>query len=150
MKETDYSKDGIVQSVNPDYFTGKTRLAELSGVLGTSESKIYHVEFFKGAMTKLHRHSGAQLLVVTSGTGRLVTFERAGRSSLGFKIKETERIRLKKGGIAYVPPGVLHSHGSAGTRTFSHMAINFFPSKNTEPKTVWYESDLKSRVTGTI
>jgi hypothetical protein len=41
----------------------------------------------------------------------------------------------------------LHTHGSTDKNTsFSHIAINSFPEKNREPKTIWYESDFKSKV----
>jgi hypothetical protein len=48
----------------------------------------------------------------------------------------------------YIPAKTLHSHGSADKKkTFSHIAINILPRKNSEYKTVWFESDFKSIVT---
>ena len=147
MKDINFIKDGVPQKVNPNYFTGKTRLAELSTKLKTKESKIYHVNFFKGAKTKLHFHAGAQLLIVTKGIGSLVFFKKIGKGRSKFKIQQKEKINLKTGSIAYIPPKILHTHGSIRkNQTFSHIAVNFYPSKNVEPKTVWYESDFKRQV----
>ena len=42
----------------------------------------------------------------------------------------------------------LHTHGSIDKKTsFSHIAINSFPRKNKESKTIWYDSDFKEKVT---
>ena len=55
---------------------------------------------------------------------------------------------MKTGDCVHIPAQKLHSHGSINKKVdFSHIAINSFPKNNVEPKTIWYESDFKSRVT---
>ena len=149
MKEINYFKDGKIQKVNANYFTGSTKLSEISSILKTKESKIYHVKFLNGARTKLHNHTGGQLLIVTKGEGSLELFRKIGKGNSTFKIRKKEKIKLKIGSIIYIPPKVLHTHGSVNKKSkiFSHIAINFYPSKNTEPKTTWFESDFKQNVT---
>ena len=49
------------------------------------------------------------------------------------------------------PAKTLHTHGSIkNNQTFSHIALNFYPKKSIKPQTVWFESDLRSAVTGKI
>ncbi len=140
-----------IRDINPDYFTGRVSLCDLTGGLGAKRCKIYHVSFFGGARTKVHKHTGAQLLMATGGTGSMVTFKKTGRGTARFGIIKDSTIRLGGGGIAYIPPGVLHAHGSAGAGgTFSHVAVNFEPAGGGEPKTAWYESDFKKSVTGIL
>jgi len=57
--------------VNPDYFTGKVLLQELSSIVKSQEQKIFHVTFQNGARTKLHTHTGGQILIATKGKGSL-------------------------------------------------------------------------------
>ena len=148
MKEINYFKDGKIKKVDSNYFTGNTRLSELSDILKAKESKIYHVKFPNGARTKLHYHTGGQLLIVTKGKGSLELFKKNGKGISAFKIQKKEKIKLKLGSIAYIEPKVLHTHGSVKKdEIFSHIAINFYPSRNAEPKTTWFESDFKQNVT---
>ncbi len=140
MKGTDYH-DGVKRRINPDYFTGSTALAELTGRLGAKKTRIYHVDFSGGAATKLHTHTGAQLLIATGGGGYLAFYKKTGAAA-----KETRRIPLKAGGMAYIDPGVLHAHGSSGRGKFSHIAINFPTAAGAESKAVWYESDPDGRI----
>ena len=142
--------DGTVQAINPDYFTGRTRLRELSSGLNTAESKIYNVDFFGGARTKIHKHTGAQILITTRGAGTLTLYKKIGRGRSRFRITEEKAIPLQKGGMAYIPPNVLHAHGAAAEGIFSHIAINLFPSEDLEPETAWYESNFKDIVTARL
>ena len=65
-----------------------------------------------------------------------------------FKIKKLESINLNKGDCVHIPAKKLHTHGSIKkNEEFSHVAINSFPKKNSEPKTIWFESDFKTIVT---
>ena len=65
-----------------------------------------------------------------------------------FKIKKLESVSLNKGDCVHIPAKKLHTHGSINKKEdFAHVAINSFPKKNTEPKTAWFESDFKSKVT---
>ena len=56
-------------------------------------------------------------------------------------------INLNSGDVVYIPPKILHTHGSVKKYSvFSHLAVNFYSKMNKKPKTVWYESDLRSNV----
>ena len=137
--------------VNPDYFTGKVVLKEISNIVKSKEQKIYHVTFKNGARTKVHNHSGGQILIVTSGRGSLELFSKSGKNKSKFHIKKTKKTNLYKGDIVYIAAKKLHTHGSIDkNKVFSHIAINSKPSINKEVKTVWYESDFKTKVTKII
>ena len=137
--------------VNPDYFTGKVLLKEISGIVKSKEQKIYHVSFKNGARTKLHNHSGGQILIVTSGKGSLDLYSKLGKNMSKFHIKKTEKTNLYEGDIVYIPAKKLHTHGSIDkNKVFSHIAINAKPSMKKEVKTTWYESDFKTKVTKII
>lgn len=137
--------------VNPDYFTGKVLLKEISSIVKSKEQNIYHVTFKNGSRTKLHNHSGGQILIVTSGRGSLDLYSKSGKNKSKFHIKKTEKTNLNKGDIVYIPAKKLHTHGSIDkNKVFSHIAINAKPSINKEVKTIWYESDFKTNVTKII
>ena len=134
--------------VNPDYFTGKAHLQELSSIVKSQEQKIYHVTFKNGARTKLHAHTGGQILIATKGKGSLQVYSKSGNSKSKFPIKKTDKINLSEGDIVYIPAKKLHTHGSIDNkRVFSHIAINANESINIPAKTTWYESDFNTRVT---
>ena len=147
-----------IKKVKNDYFTGPVTLREISGITKPSEHDMYHVTFKKSAKTKLHSHTGGQMLIVTRGIGTLVYYKKIGKGITKFKIEQTQRINLSRGDVVYIPPKILHTHGAYGNRNkanrkgivFSHIAVNFYPKKNEKPKTVWYESDSRSNVTGKI
>ena len=130
-----------------DYFTGPVKLHEISGVTKPNEHDMYHVIFKKSARTKLHFHTGGQLLIVTRGNGSLVYYKKINRGVTKFKISKTKMINLKYGDVVYIPPKILHTHGSVKRDSvFSHLAVNFYSKMNRKPKTIWYESDLRSNV----
>jgi len=140
-----------VKKVKTDYFTGPIELHEISGITKPNEHDMYHVIFKKSARTKLHFHTGGQLLIVTRGSGSLVYYKKISRGVTKFKISKTKMINLKYGDIVYIPPKILHTHGSIRKNSvFSHLAVNFYSKKNRKPKTVWYESDLRSKVISKI
>ena len=64
------------KKVKTDYFTGPVKLHEISGITKPKEHNMYHVIFKKSSRTKLHFHTGGQLLVVTKGTGSLVYYKK--------------------------------------------------------------------------
>jgi len=137
--------------VNPDYFTGKVLLKEISGIVKSKEQKIFHVTFKNGARTKIHNHSGGQILIVTQGRGSLQLYLKSGNHKSKFKIKKEQKTNLNQGDIVYIPAKKLHTHGSIDkNKVFSHIAINAKPSINKEVKTTWYESDFKTKVTKII
>ena len=140
-----------VKKVKTDYFTGPIELHEISGITKPNEHDMYHVIFKKSARTKLHFHTGGQLLIVTRGSGSLVYYKKISRGVTKFKISKTKMIKLSSGDVVYIPPKILHTHGSNRINSvFSHLAVNFYSKNNKKPKTVWYESDLRSKVISKI
>jgi quercetin dioxygenase-like cupin family protein len=133
---------------NPDYFTGPVLMKELTSLVKSKEQKIFHVSFKNGARTKVHNHNGGQILIVTKGKGSLQWYSKSGKNRSKFKIKKTEKVNLLEGDIVYIPAKKLHTHGSIDKKhVFSHVAINSNPSTNKPAKTIWYESDFKTKVT---
>ena len=148
MKKTNIFGKSDKREVNPDWFTGKTWMKVLSQKIKSVDQDVYHVHFEKGSRTKLHEHNGNQILIGVKGKGSLEIFKKYGSSKKEFKIKKTERITLNEGDIVHIPARMLHTHGSVDKKKeFSHIAINILPRKNSEYKTIWYESDFKSQVT---
>ena len=140
-----------VKNVKTGYFTGPVKLHEISGITKPNEHDMYHVIFKKSSRTKLHFHTGGQLLIVTKGSGSLVYYKKIGVGVTKFKILKTKMVNLSSGDVVYIPPKILHTHGSIKRNSvFSHLAVNFYSKKNRKPKTVWYESDLRSKVISKI
>jgi quercetin dioxygenase-like cupin family protein len=135
------------KKANPNYFTGHVTMKEISSVVKSKEQNIYHVTFSNGARTKLHTHSGGQILIVTQGIGSLQMYSKSGKGKSKFKIKKADKISLKEGDIVYIPAKKLHTHGAVSKKTFSHIAINARPSANKQVITTWYESDFRTRAT---
>ncbi|NWJ22013.1 cupin, partial [Marine Group I thaumarchaeote] len=113
-----------VKKVKTDYFTGPIELHEISGITKPNEHDMYHVIFKKSARTKLHFHTGGQLLIVTRGSGSLVYYKKISRGVTKFKISKTKMIKLNNGDVVYIPPKILHTHGSNRINSvFSHLAV---------------------------
>ena len=149
MKKSNISSAPI-KKVKKDYFTGSVTLREISGITKPIEHDVYHVIFKKSARTKLHFHTGGQMLIATSGKGSLVYYKKMSTGISKFKISKTKTVNLTSGDVVYIPAKMLHTHGSARKNSvFSHLAVNFY-SKNQKSKTVWYESDLRSNVVSKI
>jgi len=151
MKKTNIYGSGDQRKVNPEWFTNKTWMKVLSNKIKSQDQDIYHVHFEKGSKTKLHWHNGNQVLIGVKGKGSLEIFKRYGTSKSNFTIKRIERISLNEGDIVHIPEKTLHTHGSINKKKiFSHIAINILPRKKAEYKTVWYESDFKTKVSKII
>ena len=149
QKENLFIKSGIPsKKAKVNYFTGKIAAKDISAKIKPSTEKIYHVTFKNGARTKLHFHDAGQTLIVTKGKGSLVMYKKIGTGSKKFKIKKMESMNLSKGDCVHIPAKRLHTHGSTKkNEDFAHIAINSFPKKKSEPKTIWFESDFKTTVT---
>ena len=140
-----------IKKVKTNYFTGKVKLREISGITKPKEHDMYHVMFKKSARTKLHYHTGGQRLIVTKGKGSLVLYNKKNRGISKFKISKTGTINLNVGDTVYIPAKILHTHGSVKkNQIFSHIALNFYDTRNISPKTHWFESDLRSNVLSKI
>ena len=139
-----------IKKVKKDYFTGPVTLREISGITKPTEHDVYHVIFEKSARTKLHFHTGGQMLIVTKGKGSLVYYKKTSGGISKFKISKTKTVNLTSGDVVYIPAKKLHTHGSIRKNSvFSHLAVNFY-SNNRKSVTVWYESDLRSNVISKI
>lgn len=151
MRKANIYADGELREVKPFWFTGKTWMKDVSSMIGVDRQDIYHVHFEQGARTKLHQHSGSQVLIATAGSGSLEVFRRLGAGSKSFCIEKIGLVRLEPGDVVYIPAGELHTHGSTDDTTeFAHIAINNLPSAGGRYTTDWYESDFKSKVTSII
>ncbi|MDH3191852.1 MAG: cupin [Nitrosopumilus sp.] len=151
MKKSNIYSIGNKRAINPNWFTNKVHMKDISSIIKSKDQNIYHVYFDNGAKTKIHCHNGNQVLIATKGKGSLEIFKKIGNKKTNFKIKRAERISLKEGDVVHISAKVLHTHGSVDkNKTFSHIAINILPKKNAEYKTTWYESDFKSVVTKII
>jgi len=145
-KENFYSKNKFMK-INSNYFTGSASIKELSKTIKSKSNKIYYVSFKNGSRTKIHHHTGNQILIGVKGKGDLILYKKIGNGKSKFKIKIEQKISLKDGDVVHIPAKKLHSHGSTRKNLiFSHIAINAFPAPNHEPKTVWFESDFKKTV----
>ncbi|HSA97449.1 MAG TPA: cupin domain-containing protein [Candidatus Nitrosotenuis sp.] len=145
IRKANLFSNSKTRKINPDWFTAKVHMAEISGLIGSKEQNIYHVYFENGAKTKVHVHDGNQILIVTKGKGVLETFSKRENKRSHFGIKKTKQVSLNLGDVVYVKRGTLHTHGSADKkRLFSHIAINIIPAKSKEFRTTWYESDFKT------
>ena len=139
-----------IKKVRQDYFTGPVTLREISGITKPIEHDVYHVIFKKSARTRLHFHTGGQMLIVTKGKGSLVYYKKTSGGISKFKISKTKTVNLTSGDVVYIPAKKLHTHGSIRKNSiFSHLAVNFY-SNNRKSVTVWYESDLRSNVISKI
>ena len=139
-----------VKKVKKDYFTRPITLREISRITKPIDHAVYHVIFKKSARTKLHFHTGGQMLIVTKGKGSLVYYKKTSGGISKFKISKTKTVNLTSGDVVYLPAKKLHTHGSIRKNSvFSHLAVNFY-SKNRKSVTVWYESDLRSNVISKI
>ena len=151
MKKSNIYSSGDQRKINPEWFTQKVHMKVLSDKIKSKDQDIYHVYFHNGAKTKIHAHNGNQVLIATKGNGILEIFKKIGTKKTNFKIKKIEKINLNEGDIVHIPAKVLHTHGSIKVKkTFSHIAINILPRKNSQYKTTWYESDFKTIVTKII
>ena len=74
-------------AVNPGYFTGRTALSDLTAAVAAGRCRVYHVRFSAGSMTKVHAHTGDQLLIATRGSGVLSYYRKKGRGSARFSIE---------------------------------------------------------------
>lgn len=131
------------RDINPDWFTGKVWMTELSKEIEASDHDIYHVHFSNGSRTKLHMHNGPQILIVVNGNGSLVTYKKI-KAGKKFGIKKIQTTSLNKGDMVCIQPKTLHTHGSISEDIeFSHIAINVLPTGR-KYKTNWFESDYST------
>lgn len=112
-------------AINPygKFFTGQSYLTMLSENDKTFNAPIGNVTFEPKTRTFWHKHSGGQILLVTSGEGR-------------FQVRG-EKVRIiKKGDVVRIPPNVEHWHGAGINTWMTHISVETNVPNN---KSEWLE-----------
>jgi 4-carboxymuconolactone decarboxylase len=91
-------------------FTGDVRVERLFEAVGPSDSSGGYVTFAPGARTAWHSHPAGQILIVTTGTGRVQVW--------GQPIEE-----IREGDVVRIPAGVKHWHGASPRASMTHLGI---------------------------
>lgn len=92
------------------YFSGTVRVDPLFAAAAPSTIAGAAVTFEPGARSAWHTHPAGQVLIVTSGVGRVQQW--------GGPVQE-----IRPGDVIVTPPGVKHWHGAAPGTAMTHMAI---------------------------
>jgi quercetin dioxygenase-like cupin family protein len=107
----------------PEYFTGGVRIDPLFEASDPSRAVGASVTFEPGARTAWHTHPLGQILIVTSGVGRVQRW--------GGPIEE-----IRPGDVVSIPPAQKHWHGASPHTAMTHIAIQ----EQVDGKTVdWME-----------
>ncbi len=93
-----------------EWFTGTVRIDPLFQPADAARAAGAQVTFEPGARTAWHTHPVGQILIVTSGAGRVAKW--------GGPVEE-----IRPGDVVWIPPGVKHWHGAAPTTAMTHIAI---------------------------
>jgi 4-carboxymuconolactone decarboxylase len=91
-------------------FTGDVRVERLFDAVALSHSSGGIVTFAPGARTAWHSHPGGQILIVTTGAGRVQIW--------GRPIEE-----IRTGDVVQIPAGVKHWHGASPQTAMTHIGI---------------------------
>ena len=91
-------------------FTGSVRVVSLFQENAPARTSGALVTFDPGARTAWHTHPLGQVLIVTSGTGRVQRW--------GDPAEE-----IRQGDVVWIPPGQKHWHGAAPNSSMAHIAI---------------------------
>ena len=91
-------------------FTGTVRVTPLFDATGTMHASAASVTFEPCARSAWHTHPRGQMLVVTSGTGRVQQWDGPVQA-------------IRAGDVVWTPPGVKHWHGAAPDSAMTHIAI---------------------------
>jgi quercetin dioxygenase-like cupin family protein len=93
-----------------EYFTGSVRVDPLFETGEKTNKSAAYVSFQPGARSAWHTHPNGQILIVTSGTGRVQRW--------GDPVQE-----IRSGDVVWIPPGQKHWHGASPTSAMTHIAI---------------------------
>jgi len=91
-------------------FTGSVQVEPLFESTDPSRASGGRVTFAQGARTAWHSHTLGQILIVTSGSGRVQRW--------GDPIED-----IRPGDVVWIPPNQKHWHGAAPDSPMSHIAI---------------------------
>ncbi len=67
------------------------------------------VAFDAGSRNKFHKHSGDQILIITQGTGKVVS--------------DAETLTVSVGDVVLIPAGENHWHGAPDATSMAHITI---------------------------
>jgi len=93
-----------------DWFTGRVRIDPLFAATAPARAAGNAVTFEPGARTAWHTHPLGQILIVTSGFGRV--------QREGGPVEE-----IRPGDVVAFAPGEKHWHGASPTIAMTHIAI---------------------------
>ena len=96
------------ESANSPLFTGDVTRRPLAP--DSTDFNASVVGFELGVRNKFHHHGSDQLLIVTEGTGKLVTA--AGEEAI-----------VTVGDVIFAPAGESHWHGALDDTTFAHITV---------------------------
>lgn len=117
---------GDAQAPRPapaDHFSGSVRIDTFFEADAPARVRGARVRFEAGARTAWHTHPLGQILIVTTGTGRVQRW--------GDPVQE-----IRQGDVVWIPPGQKHWHGAAPDSPMTHIAI----TEHLDGKTVeWME-----------
>jgi 4-carboxymuconolactone decarboxylase len=91
-------------------FTGDVRIERLFDAVDSSHASGGFVTFAPGARTAWHSHPAGQILIVTSGTGRVQLW--------GQQVGE-----IRAGDVVRIPARVKHWHGASPRESMTHLGI---------------------------
>ncbi len=67
------------------------------------------VAFDAGSRNKFHKHSEDQILIITEGTGKVVS--------------DTESLTVTEGDVVVIPAGENHWHGAPDATSMAHITV---------------------------
>lgn len=91
-------------------FSGSVRVDPLFQAIAPARTSGALVTFEPSARTAWHKHPLGQILIVTSGVGRVQRW--------GDPVEE-----IRKGDVVWIPPGQKHWHGAGPNSSMAHIAI---------------------------
>jgi 4-carboxymuconolactone decarboxylase len=106
------------QAVESPLFTSK-EVTRQPLAPDSTDFNVSVVGFGKGVRNKFHYHSSDQILVVTEGTGKVVT--EAGEEAV-----------VTVGDVVFSPAGERHWHGALGDGTFAHITVTLKGAETTQ------------------
>jgi len=111
-KQMDIKRSGVQASGKgpSDWFTGTVRIDPLFAANAPARTAGNAVAFEPGARAAWHTHPLGQILIVTSGCGRV--------QREGGPIEE-----IRPGDVVSFAPGEKHWHGASPTTAMTHIAI---------------------------
>lgn len=109
--------DAVVPGSHYAHHTGDVHLDAILAADGIFVNGAYYAAC---ARTSWHRHERGQLILVTSGTGVVVT-------------RDGERAVVRAGDVVHIPPGEEHWHGAAPDCFITYTSVSLGSTNTLEP-----------------